>query len=140
MIDYNDVEEIIEKCFAELDSASRERYDGEKADRTASLFLVAQMKVSLLIEDVEMKAKLSKNEISRIEGEKYFEYKMSGTEKKTTEGMLSNYVAKDKDVSSAKNDCAKFEATLKKWNYILDTLKNGHIYYRNLGKNKNWSE
>ena len=140
MIDYTDIESVIEKCFTELDTSSREKYDSDKADKTASLFLVAQMKLSFLIEEVEMSAKQSKNEISRIEGEKYFEYKTANLDKKITESALSNAVAKDMDIYNAKNECAKQEAALKKWNYVLNVLQNGHLYYRNISKNKTWAE
>ena len=54
MLDFSDIEEVIERCFNEMSSASLEKYDSEKADRTAALFLVAQMKLSSLIEDAEM--------------------------------------------------------------------------------------
>ena len=140
MIDYSDIETIIEQCFNEIQGASRSKYDSDMADKTAALFLVAQMKLSFLIEEVEIKAKNAKNEITRIEGEKYFEYKISNIDKKITENMLSNYVAKEPDIVQARIDCATYESNLKKWNFILNTLKDSHIYFRNLSKNKSWSE
>jgi hypothetical protein len=140
MIKYLDVEELIEKCFSETEAASLNKYDSEKADRTAALFLTAQMKLSFLIEDSEMSAKNSKNEIARLEGEKYFEYKVDNADKKITENMIVNYVAKNPDIVTAKTECAKHEARLKKWNYLLNTLKDGHVYFRNLSKNKSWQE
>lgn len=140
MIDYSDVEIIIENCFNEMQEASRSKYDVEKADKTAALFLVAQMKLSFFIEDVEMKAKSAKNEITRIEGEKYFEYKTANADKKITENMLASYVAKESDIVNARKEFALQEANLKKWNYLLAVLKDGHIYFRNLTKNKTWSE
>lgn len=139
MIDYSDVEEVINNCFNQLQIASRDKYDSDKADKTAALFLTAQMKISFLIEDIELKARSSKNEISRVEGEKYFEYKSNGSDKKT-ENMLASYIAKEPSVVSVKNECAKQESSLKKWNYVLSTLKDGHIYFRNLSKNKTWAE
>lgn len=139
-MNFENIEEIIEKCFKELEKVNSDKYDAEMVDKTASLFLMAQMKLSILLEDAEMKAKNSKNEISRIEGEKYFEYKNSHLDKKITENMLTNYVAKDSDVVSAKRESAQYEANLKKWNYLLSSLKDGHIFFRNLGKNKSWSE
>lgn len=140
MIDTSDIEEVIDKCFDEMSSASRDKYDSDKADRTAALFLTAQMKLSSLIEEVELKSKHSKNEISRLEGEKYFEIKESDQNKKITDKMTESYVAKHPDIVEAKREFAVSESNLKKWNYILNTLKDGHIYFRNLGKNKNWSE
>lgn len=140
MINYSDVESVIEECFEEIREASRSKYDTEKADKTASLCLLAQMKLSFLIEEVEMKAKNAKNEIGRIEAEKYFEYKSSNTDKKITENMLVNYVAKEPDIVAVKLECAKQESTLKKWNYVLNTLKDSHVYFRNISKNKTWAE
>jgi len=140
MIDFSDIEFTIEACLGEMTKASLEKYDSDKADRTAALFLVAQMKLSALIEDVEMKARHSKNEITRIEGEKYFEFKTSNSDKKITENMMTSHLSKDEDIVSAKTEHAKNEANLKKWNYILDVLKNGHVYFRNIGKTKSWQE
>ena len=136
-----EIESLIEKCFQAMASASLERMDGEKADRNAALFLVAQMRLSSVIEEVEMKAKGAKNEIARVEGEKYFEYKVAGgSGGKVTEAMLVNSVAKDIEIVKVKEECARQEATLKKWGYVMNTLKDGHVYFRNVGKNKGWGE
>lgn len=67
MIDFTDAQEVIEKCLTEIEKASRDTYDNDKADKTAALFLSAQVKVSFLIEDIEFEAKNSKNEITRLE-------------------------------------------------------------------------
>jgi hypothetical protein len=140
MIDYSDVEGLIESCFNEMQSASRTSYDTDQADRTAALFLTAQMKLSFLIEDIEMKARNSKNEIERVEGEKYFEYKTANTNQKITENMITSYVAKESEVVRVKAECVQYEATLKKWNYVLNVLNNGHVFFRNIAKNKTWAE
>jgi hypothetical protein len=140
MIDYSDVEKLLDECFTEIEASARAKYDSDKADRTAALFLSAQMKVSFLIESVELKARQAKNEITRIEGQKYFEHKTSASDKKLTENMLSSLVAKEPEVVSAKNECATQEASLKKWNYVMNTLRDAHVYFRNVSKNKTWSE
>jgi hypothetical protein len=138
----SEIQESIESCIKEMSNASLQKYDSDKADRTAALFLITQMRLSSLIEDVEMKSKNAKNEITRIEAEKYFEYKTNpdNSEKKITENMLLNYIAKDPEVIKVKKEYVEYESNYKKWTYILGTLKDGHIYFRNLGKNKNWSE
>lgn len=140
MIDYSDLETLIDKCFDEMSAAAMDKYDTDKADRTAALFLTAQMKVSFFIEEVEMKARHAKNEITRLEGEKYFEFKSKETEKKTTENMTASFVSRSPDIVAAKNEHAQSESTLKKWNYVLGTLKDSHIFFRNLAKNKTWAE
>lgn len=140
MIDYSDIDLVISQCFEAMSNASMEKCEADKADKTAALFLIAQMKLSFLIEEIEMKAKGSKNDITRIEGEKYISFKEENSDKKITENMLTSFLAKEPAIIAAKKDCVQFESTLKKWNYILDTLKNGHVYFRNLSKNKTWSE
>lgn len=139
-MDIGDIEKVIEACLHETEAASIKKYDSEKADRTAALFLSAQFKLSMLVEDAEMKAKVSKNEIVRLEGDKYFEYKTTNMDKKVTENMIVNFVAKDAEIVAAKIECAKYESALKKWNYILNILRDGHVYFRNLTKNKVWAE
>ena len=131
------VYELIEKCLKELELAHKEKYESEKAEKTAAMFLLAQTKLVLFIEDTELRAREAKNEVSRIEAEKYFEYKNSMSGNKTTETMISQYVAKDEKVVESKSQAAKAEASLKKWSYVLATLKDRHIFFRNVGK-KNW--
>jgi hypothetical protein len=140
MIDYSDIEKVIEECFNELTAASREKYDSDKADKTAALFLCAQMKLSFVIEEVELQAKQAKNEITRIEGQKYFEYKTSNAEKKITENTLASHLSKDPDIVKAKLDAATSEASLKKWQFLMSTLKDSGYFFKNQGKNKQWSE
>lgn len=141
MIDYSDAEQVIEQCFNEITASSREKYDADKADRTAALFLSAQMKVSFVIEEVELLARNAKNEITRIEAEKYYDIKTNYKgDKKITENMMTSSLSKEPDIVQAKQECAKQESVLKKWIYILGTLKDGHVYFRNLGKNKNWQD
>jgi len=141
MSDLCELEKLINDCLIEINAASREKYDSDKAERTAALFLLAQMKLSLAIEDIELQWKLSKNEIERIQSEKYFEIKNNNTtDKKITESAMSNLVCKDPDVVKIKNDAAKNECEFKKWNYLLGVLKDSHIYFRNITKNKTWAE
>jgi hypothetical protein len=135
-----ELEELISKCIGETSKAARAKYSPEEAERTAALFIEAQMKASLYIEDIELNVKLSRNEIERIEGEKYFEYRSGGGDKRITENALSAHIASDKDVCKIKDENARLEATLRKWTYIIGTLKDGHIFFRNVNKTKSWQE
>jgi hypothetical protein len=128
------VEELISQSLKELEIARQENYDSIKAEKTAALFLVVQIKLAELLQDVELNAKQAKNEIDRIEAEKYLQFKETSGEKKITENGLTALIAKDKDVISIKNEAARAEAELKKFNYILNTLKDAHIYMRAVSK------
>jgi hypothetical protein len=134
-------ESMVEECFTELSSAYKEKYDVEKADRTAALFLATQMQLALFIEDVELKARHSKNEIERIEAIKYFEVKNDAASGKKTEASLDQFIAKDNDVIEAKRENSEAESELKKFNYLMSSLKDGVYFFRGVGKNKGtWNE
>lgn len=131
-------EELVNKCFAELKIAYKEDYSAEKAEKTAAMFLAAQMQLSLFIADIELRARYSKYEIERVEAQKYFEIKESGAvaDKKITETALQQFVAKDDTVISAKKENSEAEADLKKYNYLMSSLKESHIFFRGMSKSK----
>jgi len=135
------LDNLIDKCMSEIEKAAEEKLDPDNAEKVAALFLYVQLKLANLIEQVELKAKQAKNEVSRVESEKYFECKNSSaaSDKKITEATLTNYVLKDADVTQSKKDAAELESELKKWNYIINILKDGHVFFRNLSK-KAWQE
>lgn len=134
-------EEMIGKCFAELSTARKEKYDADKAVNTASLFLEAQMLLAFFIADIELQASHFKNEIERIESIVYFRIKDETLGKKPTEATLVHFVAKDPEVIAARRASAEGQAELKKYNYLMSSLKEGHIFFRNIGKAKGpWTE
>lgn len=133
-------EELVDKCFTELSLAYKEKYDSEQAEKTAAMFLAAQMQLAFFIADIELTARHSKHEIERMEAVKYFEIKENSvTDKKLTEATLTQAVAKDADVIGVKKANCEAEAELKKFNYLMANLKEGHIFFRNIGKGK-WNE
>lgn len=129
-----DFELLLSKCFDELKFASKEKYEPEKAEKTAALFLLAQIQLAYFIADFELNAKHSKNEIARVEGFKYSEIKDNFDGKKITEASLTNLLAKDAAVIAAKRSNAEAEADIKKYNYLMGSLKDGHIFFRALQK------
>lgn len=131
----SELEEIINQCLNELEKASKGECSPDKADRNAALFLVAQMKLASHIAEVELKTKLAKSEVERISSEKYFEFKKEGVSSgKPTEAALEHAVLKDGAISDLKKEMLTFEADLKKWNYIINIMSNGHIYFRGISK------
>lgn len=134
-----DFETLVGQCYAELNSAYKEKYDADKAERTAAMFLAALMQLAYFIEDIEAKARHSKVEIERIEGEKYFEFKEEAGVKKLTEATLTQSIAKDPSVLEVKNANCQAEAELKKYNYLMASLKEGHILFRSIGKQKDFN-
>lgn len=132
----NEVERLVGLCLEASTLAHTGRYDTDQASRTAAMFLSAQIRLTLFISDIELRARDSKNEIQRVEADKYFQLKSNATGK-VTEGALAQSVAIEKDVIAAKKACAAAEAEAKKWNYLLGVLKDGHIFFRGLNKTNN---
>lgn len=135
-MDQKTLENLLEKCLSELKLAHQGECPPERAEKNAALFLEMQLRLSEHVSDAELKAKMAKNEVERISAQKYFEYKNGalGNEKKLTEAALEHAISKDEEVFKLKEEVVKNESEYKKWNYIINVLSNGHIYYRNLGK------
>lgn len=131
-----ELQKLIEKCLTELAVASEDNYDATKAERVAALFLMAQIKLISFLENVDFSVRSAKNNISRIEADKYTIIKMAGGDKKITEGSLVHSLAAEKEVQEAKQEYAKLEAEAKKWNYLVNSMKDGHLYFRSIAKQK----
>lgn len=131
-----ELEKLLEKCLAELKLA----YDGdcqpERADKNAALFLEMQLRLSDYLSNAELKARRSKGEVERLSSQKYFEYKTGalGSDKKMTEAALEHSIAKDDEIFKLKESQIQMEAEHKKWNYVMNVLSNGHVYFRGVGK------
>jgi hypothetical protein len=134
-MDQQSLEKLLDKCLAELDLAHNGKCEPDRAERTAALFLEMQFRLSEFLSASELKAKMKKSEVESVSGVKYFEYKTgSSVDKKPTEASLDQSIAKDADICKLKEEMFKYEAEVKKWNYVMNILSNGHIYFRNLGK------
>ena len=131
-----ELEKLLEKCLAELNLAYQGDCEPERAEKNAALFLEIQLRLSSYLSEAELKAKMAKNEVERLSSQKYFEYKSGalGNGKKLTEAALDHAISKDDEIFKMKEEMVKKEAEYKKWNFILNVLSNGHIFYRNLGK------
>lgn len=142
MYDSTEIEKLIQSCLGEIEKAKSKKYDADSADKTAALCLEVQLKLSYFMEGLELESRNFKNDIARIEAEKYFEHKLSNNDKKMTETSLVQAIAKDPDVITAKQNFAEAEVKIKRFNYILNTLKDAHIYFRTLGKNNSvkWND
>lgn len=135
-MDQEELEKLIEKCLAELKLAYQGDCAPERAEKNAALFLEIQLRLAGYLSNAELKAKMAKSEVERISAQKYFEYKNPtiGFDRKLTEAALEHSIAKDEEICKTKEVMIKDEAEYKKWNYVINILKEGHIFYRNLGK------
>lgn len=131
------VKRMVAEVSRELSKVHSSKYDEKQAIRTAALALKAQMDLAEFLSDVEGTAKGSKNDVKMVEAEVYFDHR-SSAEKKISEAALQQLVAKDKRTSDAESKAIEAEKRAKKWANVFATLKEAHIFFRNLGKN-DWS-
>lgn len=131
------VKTMVSEISKELLKVHSSKYDEKQAIRTAALALKAQMDLAEFLSDVEGTAKGSKNEVKMVEAEVYFDHRASA-EKKISEAALQQLIAKDKRTSDAEAKAIEAEKKAKKWVNLFATLKEAHIFFRNLGKN-DWS-
>ena len=128
---------MVSQVSQELRRVHSGKYDEKKAVKTAALALKAQMDLADFLSDVEGTAKGFKNEVKAVEAEVYFDHR-SSAEKKMSEAALQQLVAKDKRTAEAEAKAIEAEKIAKKWGIIFSTMKEAHIFFRNLGKN-DWS-
>ena len=128
------VEEMTTILMQAMDAVYQGKFDVSKTDRMAALALAAQIELARFLAEAEWRAKQSKQEVKYISAEAHGKYKSMPSEKKLTDAALEQLVNKDKDVRVAEAKLADLEREVKKWQYIHGTLKDGHIFFRNLGK------
>lgn len=124
---------MLSECMKELEAAHESRYPPEKADRTAALFLSTQLRLTDYAVDLDFKAKMAKNEVERVEAEKYFDFK--GEAAKLTEAALKHATSKDESVNEVKAKLARAESEQKKITNVMNIMNNGHIFFRTISKN-----
>lgn len=130
------VEELIAKVSKELRLAHREKYEMERAERTAALCLTAQIELAEFLSESELMAKERKNEVEAISSERYFYYKTNAVDK-ITDVALNRLVDKDDEVKSTKKEQFSAEADYNKWKNLFGILKDSHIYFRYMSRGKN---
>lgn len=133
------VMKLIGAISVEVNSAHKEKYDQEEAEKTAALCLEAQIELAEFLSDSEFLAKESKAEVERKESEQYFYYKGKAVGK-TSDAALKQEVARDKEVLAAKKTQFQAEADYNKWRNLFGFLKDAHHYFRGVAKGKSeWS-
>ncbi len=127
---------LLKKFTREVRKAHQEKYNMDRAEKTAALCLDAQKELSEFMSEAELLAKEKKTEAEAVAAERYFFYK-SSSETKITDVALNRMVDKDDEVKAAKKEQYKAEADYNKWKSLLGTLKDGHIFFRGVSRGKN---
>lgn len=128
------IESMLNVLQNAMDSVYQGHFDYAKAERMAALALTAQMELAKFSADAEWRAKHAKLEIKHVSAEANYKYRTTTTEKKLSEAALEQLVNRDPNVIKAELNMAEIERDSKQWQNYYGTLKDAHIFFRNLGK------
>lgn len=129
------VQQLVDLVFESLTQVRNGEFSYNKSSAIAAAALEAQIKLADALADAEFVAKNTRNLLDLVRAEEATNIRTSVKEgKKPTEAQLEELVNKNSKTIDAKNDSAQAEKEYKKWQYINNTLKDAHIFFRNLDK------
>lgn len=127
------ISSLIDYVLEKTQQVKDETFVEDKSDLVAAASLEAQLLLASHVAICEAQAKKSKTDLDFVKSQRAIEIKTSSKEK-ITDAMLEHNINVTEDVKTAKNDVIEAESTFKKWSYINNTLKDAHIFFRNLNK------
>ena len=129
------IQELVNLVFVSLTQVRTGDFESKKSSAVAAAALEAQIKLADSLADAEFSAKNTKNLLELVRAEAATNIRISHKDgKKPTESQLEELVNTDTKTIEAKNDSALAEKEYKKWQYINNTLKDAHIFFRNFDK------
>jgi hypothetical protein len=133
MNDSEKLEKLIDFILLKTQEVKEEKFIEEKSDLVAAASLEAQLLLASHLAICEAQAKQAKTDYEFLRSQSAITIK-NGSTGKITDAMLEHHLNVDEEVKKAKLLVAESEGTSKKWNYIFNTLKDAHIFFRNLNK------
>lgn len=122
------------KISKELRAVHEGNFDEKRAIRAAALALKIQMDLAELLPEVEAQAKGQKNDLEIVESEVYFDQSIRPGDKKPSEAALKHLVTKADQTKIAHLKMVESEKKSKRWNIVLGTVREAHIFFRTLAK------
>lgn len=111
-------------------------FNASKGERVAALALEGQIELAEFYADAESSAKHARHLADYAEGEIAAKYAQEAADKevRVSEASLKRVALISDEVKLAKKDMVSLEKEHKKWRYVYETLKEAHIFFRNIGK------
>lgn len=128
------IEAMLSVLQSAMNSVYLGQFDYSKSERMAALALTAQMELAKFSADAEWRAKHAKLEIKHVSAEANYKLRTTSTEKKISEAALEQLVNRDPNVIKAELNMAEIERDAKQWQNYYGTLRDAHVFFRNLGK------
>jgi len=130
------VQRLVDVVEYQLQRVRSGNFDVSKAVQVAALALEGQIELADFYADAESNAKSAKHVSEYVESEAASSYRQEAIDNgvKVTESELKRMASYASNVKDAKSQMVKLEKEHKKWRYIFETLKEAHIFFRNLSK------
>ena len=111
-------------------------FNPAKGERVAALALEGLLELAEFYADAEASAKTAKNFVDFTEGDVAAKVAKDASDKsiKVNETSLKRMALISDEVKSAKSNMISLEKEYKKWRYVYETLREAHVFFRNIGK------
>jgi hypothetical protein len=130
--------EKVQQMIDVVDSSMGEIYTGtfdhNRAEKVAAAAWSAQFGLSTFLPDAKLRAKQAKNLLKLVKAQADKKYRDSNGEKRRTEAQIEQLVTSDPEVVAAEAALLAAEHEAEKWECVLSSIKDGHIFFRNLNK------
>lgn len=132
------IESLVDFVLNQVESVKNGDFDPIKGDVVAAASLEAQLRLSDILSSAEFEVKQSENTLDFIEAELATNIRAEYREpsKKITEAQVKELINSRVEIKEAKANAANAHREFKKWQYIFNTLKDAHIFFRNINKSQ----
>lgn len=109
-------------------------FNPAKGEAVAALALEAQLELIDFYVDAEASAKTAKHSVEYIEGEVAAQHAQEAARKevRVSEVSLKRVASISEPVKTANQQMILMEKEYKKWRYVYETLREAHIFFRNI--------
>jgi DNA repair exonuclease SbcCD ATPase subunit len=133
-MEQRNIESLVEFVLNQVQAVQSGTFEVIKSDVVAAASLEAQLLLADILSSAEFEVKQRENDLDFLEAELATNIRTENREKKITEAQVKELISSKSEVREARNNSAVAHKEFKKWQYIFNTLKDSHIFFRNLNK------
>jgi hypothetical protein len=132
------IESLVDFVLTQVESVKNGDFDPIKGDVVAAASLEAQLRLSDILSSAEFEVKQTENTLDFVEAELATNIRAEYRDpnKKITESQVKELINSRVEIKEAKTNAANAHREFKKWQYIFNTLKDAHIFFRNINKSQ----
>lgn len=130
------VQKLVDTLQFYLEKVRRGSFNPKYGEALAALALEAQIELSDFYADAEARAKDAKHLVEFSESEVAIKVAQKAAEDdiKVTEASIKRAASVSNEVKEAKKKLVELEREYKKWRYVQETVREAHIFFRNIGR------